>query len=97
MLLLGSLPNSWEMLLVMLGNAEPEGKHLSLARVKSSLLNEEAHRKEREAKTDLKALVTESVTNRGTGRNQSPQNQEKSGTRSKSRGSRQCRTEEDFR
>ena len=37
----GSLPDSWETLWVMLGNAGPEGKHLSLARVKSSLLNEE--------------------------------------------------------
>ena len=60
LLLLGSLPDSWETLVVTLGNAEPEGKHLSLARVKSSLPNEEAHRKDRETGTDSKALVTES-------------------------------------
>ena len=40
LLLLGSLPDSWETLVVTLGNAGPEGKHLSLARVKLSLLNE---------------------------------------------------------
>ena len=43
LLLLRSLPNSWETLVVTLGNAESEGKHLSLARVKSGLQNEEAH------------------------------------------------------
>ena len=90
LLLLGSLPDSWETLVVTLGNAGPEGKHLSLARVKSSLLNEEARRKDRESGTDSKALVTESDTNRGRGRNRSPQNREKSGTRSKSRGRPTC-------
>ena len=42
LLLLGSLPDSWETLVVTLGNTGPEGKQLSLARVKSSMLNEEA-------------------------------------------------------
>ena len=42
LLLLGSLTDSWETLVVTLGNAGPEGKHLSLARVNSSLLDEEA-------------------------------------------------------
>ena len=36
LLLLGSLTDSWETLVVTLGNVGPEGKHLSLARVKSS-------------------------------------------------------------
>ena len=83
LLLLGSLPDSWEMLVVTLGNDEPKGKHLSLERVKSSLLNEEARRKDREPGTDSKALVTESDTNRESGQNRSPQNREKSvlGTR----------------
>ena len=65
LLLLGSLPDSWETLVVTLGNARPEGKHLSLTRVTSSLLNEEARRKDRETGTDLKALVAETDTNRG--------------------------------
>ena len=52
LLLLESLLNSWETLVATLGNPRPEGKHLSLARVKSSLLNEEARRKDREYETD---------------------------------------------
>ena len=78
------------MLVVTLGNAGPEGKHLSLVIVKSSLLNEEARQKYRETGTNSKALVTESDTNRGRGRNQSSQTREKSGTRSKSRGRPTC-------
>ena len=46
--LLVSLPDSWETLVVTLGTAGPEGKRLSLARVKSSLLDEEARRKEKD-------------------------------------------------
>ena len=40
LLLLGSLPDSWETLVVTLGNVGPKEKHLSLEMVKSSLLNE---------------------------------------------------------
>ena len=47
LLLLGSLRDSWETLVVTWGNSGPKGKHLSLAKVKSSLLNEEARRKDR--------------------------------------------------
>ena len=90
LLLLGSLPDSWEMLVVTLGNAGPQGKHLSLEQVKSSLLNEEARRKDKESISDSKALVTEGDMNRGRSRNRSPQNREKSGTRSKSRGRPTC-------
>ena len=72
LLLLGSLPDSWETLVVTLGNTEPQGKHLSLEQVKSSLLNEEAHRKDRESISDSKALVTEGDMNRGRSRNRSP-------------------------
>ena len=42
LLLLGSLLNSWETLVITLANAGTKGKHLLLARVKSSLLDEEA-------------------------------------------------------
>ena len=42
LLLLGSIPDSWEMLVVTLGNVGTQGKQLSLEAVKSSLLNEEA-------------------------------------------------------
>ena len=51
------------MLLVTFGNAKLKGKHLSLETVKSSLLNEEACRKDRKSITDPKALVTEGDMN----------------------------------
>ena len=56
--LLGSLPDSWETLVVTLGNAGPEGKPVSLEQVKLSLLNEEARRKDQDSNTDQKALIT---------------------------------------
>ena len=49
----GSLPDGWETLVVTLGNAGLEGKHLTLEQVKSSLLKEEAHRK------DTKSIYTQ--------------------------------------
>ena len=67
LVLLGSLPDNWETLVVTLGNVGPEGKHLSMARVKLSVPNKEARRKDWEHGTDSKALVTESDTNRGRG------------------------------
>ena len=67
-LLLGSLLDSWETL-VTLGLARPEGKQVTLEKVKSSLLNEKARRKDKEAISDIKALVTESDTHRGRGYN----------------------------
>mgnify|MGYP000586061537 FL=1 len=42
LMLRGSLPDSRETLVVTLGNAGHEGKHLLLQKVNSSLLNEEA-------------------------------------------------------
>ena len=42
LLLLRSLPDSWETLLETLGNAGPQGKPLFLEMMKSSLLNQEA-------------------------------------------------------
>ena len=59
LLLLSSLSDNWETLVVTLGNVGPEGKHLSLARVKSSLLDEESHWKDKEVIFNSKALVTE--------------------------------------
>jgi hypothetical protein len=46
LLLLSSLPDSWNTLVVSLSNSAPDGK-LTLEMVKNSLLNEEARRKER--------------------------------------------------
>ena len=67
LLLLGYLLDSWETLVVTLSNTGPEGKHLSLTRVKSRPLNEEARWKDREFGTDSKALMTETDMNRGRG------------------------------
>ena len=64
LVLLGSLPDSWETLVVTLGTAGPDGKWLSLARVKSGLLDEEARRKEKDMSSDSKALLTESERGR---------------------------------
>ena len=69
--LLGSLPDNWETLVVILGTARPEGKRLSLARVKSSLLDE-ARRRDKDTSSDSKVLLTKSE--RGRQRNPSPQN-----------------------
>ena len=60
------------MLVVPLGNAGPEGKHLSLEQGKSSFVNEEARRKDSESISDSKALATEGDTNRGRGLDRSP-------------------------
>ena len=76
--LLGSLPERWETLVVTLGTVGSDGKRLSLVRVKASLLDEEARRKEKDISSDSKALITESE--RGRPRNRSPQNREKSGS-----------------
>ena len=56
--------------------------------MKSSLLDEEVCRKDKDTSSDSKALLTESE--RGRQRNHSPQNREKSGTQSKSRGRPTC-------
>lgn len=48
LLLLSSLPDSWNTFVVSLSNLAPEGK-LTLKMVKNSPLNEEARRKEKKA------------------------------------------------
>ncbi|VFQ83323.1 unnamed protein product [Cuscuta campestris] len=45
LLLLSSLPDSWDTLVVLLSNSAPDGK-MTMEMVKASLLNEEARRKE---------------------------------------------------
>uniref|UniRef100_A0A2N9FX16 Integrase catalytic domain-containing protein n=1 Tax=Fagus sylvatica TaxID=28930 RepID=A0A2N9FX16_FAGSY len=57
LLLLSSLPDSWETLVVSLSNSTPNGV-LQLAMVKDSLFNEETRRKDM-GKDDAQALVTE--------------------------------------
>ncbi|CAL5325493.1 unnamed protein product [Camellia sinensis] len=81
LLLLSSLPDSWETLVVSLSNSAPEGK-LTMGMVTDALFNEEARKKEMEGEQSH-ALVTESRgrdRERGRGRG-----------RSKSRGHSQSR------
>ena len=56
-LLLGSLPDSWDTLVVSLSNSAPEGK-VSLSMVRNSIFNEEIRRRD-VARNETHALVTE--------------------------------------
>lgn len=83
-LLLGSLPDSWDTLVVSLSNSAPDGV-VSMSMVKNRLLNEELRRKDG-ASTSSQALVTENRSrskSRGRGH-------DKFRDRSKSREKRQC-------
>ena len=59
MLTLGSLPDSWNTLVVSLGNSASEGK-VTLAMVRNSLFNEEIQRKDFLG-NDTHALVMENM------------------------------------
>ena len=83
-LLLGSLPDSWDTLVVSLSNSAPNGV-VTMSMVKNRLLNEELRRRDI-ASTSSQALVTE---NRGRSKSRSPRHV-KSGGRSKSREMRKC-------
>ena len=78
------------MLVVTLGNVGPQGKQLSSEMVKSSLMNEEARWKDRESISDPKALITKGNSNKGRGKQRSPQNRDKSRPRLKSKGKLTC-------
>ena len=59
LILLGSLPDSWNTLVVSLSNSTPDG-NLTLQGVKDNILNEETRRKEQVAiSSSSEALVTE--------------------------------------
>ena len=69
--------------MVTLGNVRPQGKQLSLEMVKSSMLNEQTDRKNKESISDPKDEVTEGDSNRGRGGQRSSQNRDRSRTRLK--------------
>ncbi|KAF7149048.1 hypothetical protein RHSIM_Rhsim03G0193900 [Rhododendron simsii] len=83
LLLLSSLPDNWETLVVSLSNSAPDGK-LSMSIVKDALFNEEARRKEMgtDCEDESRALVSDG--NRG--RNQTRGNRRGGGSRSRPRG-----------
>jgi hypothetical protein len=59
LLLLSSMPDSWNMLVVLVNNSAPDGK-LTLEMVKNSVLNEEARKKEKGDASSSDAYVAES-------------------------------------
>uniref|UniRef100_A0A2N9HS85 Integrase catalytic domain-containing protein n=1 Tax=Fagus sylvatica TaxID=28930 RepID=A0A2N9HS85_FAGSY len=85
LLLLSSLPDSWETLVVSLSNSTPNGV-LQLAMVKDSLFNEETRRKDM-AKDDAQALVTE---NRGRSKGRNSKGSGKSRSQSQTKGKVKC-------
>uniref|UniRef100_A0A2N9IAG3 CCHC-type domain-containing protein n=1 Tax=Fagus sylvatica TaxID=28930 RepID=A0A2N9IAG3_FAGSY len=85
LLLLSSLPDSWETLVVSLSNFAPNGV-LQLAMVKDSLFNEETRRKDM-GKDDAQALVTE---NRGRSRGRNSKGRGKSRSQSQTKGKVKC-------
>lgn len=81
LLLLGSLPDSWEILRMSLSNSAPDGV-ISMDLAKSSVLNEEMRRKSQgTSTTHSDVLVSES---RGRSKSRGPKGRDQS--RSKSRG-----------
>uniref|UniRef100_A0A2N9J8U9 Integrase catalytic domain-containing protein n=1 Tax=Fagus sylvatica TaxID=28930 RepID=A0A2N9J8U9_FAGSY len=85
LLLLSSLLNSWETLVVSLSNSAPNGV-LQLAMVKDSLFNEETRRKDM-GKDDAQALVTE---NRGRSKGRNSKGRGKSRSQSQTKGKVKC-------
>ncbi|KAG6437371.1 hypothetical protein SASPL_102286 [Salvia splendens] len=79
LLLLSSLPDSWDTLVVSISNSAPGGA-LTLQMVKDFLLNEESRRREQDHSSETKAMVAEN-SDRGRSKNRNSQN-----TRDKSRG-----------
>ncbi|CAH9074170.1 unnamed protein product [Cuscuta europaea] len=82
LLLLRSLPDSWETLVVTLNNSAPDGK-LTMSVVKDALFNEEARRK------DMSTYQTHALVMENRGRSQGKQQRNSRGkwqSRGKSRG-----------
>ena len=70
LLLLSSLPESWETYVVTICNPTPEGT-LTIDMVKDSLLNEDARRKE-QGESSSGAFVTEKQERRGKSHSRNP-------------------------
>ena len=85
LLLLSSLPDSWETLVVSLSNSAPNGV-VQLALIKDNLFNKET-RRQGSSKNDTHALVTE---NRGRSQSKGPKGGNRSRSRSKSKYKVKC-------
>lgn len=91
LLLLSSLPDSWETLVVSLSTSAPGGK-LTMEMVKESLMSEEARRKEK-GETSSGVLVSEKPEGRGRSNSRHPHghgNRDTSRGRSKNRKNIKC-------
>lgn len=88
LLLLSSLPDSWDTLVVSISNSAPDGA-LTLQMVKDCLLNEESRRKEQEHSSETKAMVAENDRGRSKNRN-SQRARDKSKRKSKPRKDFKC-------
>nr|XP_040249189.1 uncharacterized protein LOC120966742 [Aegilops tauschii subsp. strangulata] len=87
LLLLSSMPDSWNTLVVSLSNSAPDGK-MTLEMVKNSMLNEEARKKEKGDASSSDAYVAETHgknENRGHSNTRFQQGKNKSRERSKSK------------
>ena len=85
LLLLSSLPDSWETLVVLLSNSTPNGV-LQLSMVRDSLFNEETRRKDM-CKDNAQTLVIE---NRGRSKTRNSKGRGKSRSQSESEGKFKC-------
>ena len=68
LLVLSSLPNSWETLVVSLSDSAPNSV-ITMGMVKDNMFNEESRRKEQDISFHLDALITE---RRGRSKNRKP-------------------------
>jgi hypothetical protein len=89
LLLLSSLPESWDTLVVSLSNSAPEGK-LTMEMVKASLLNEETRRKDMGSSNRSEANYVAQDDKRGRSKNRTSHNRDSSRGRSKSKSKFTC-------
>ncbi|KAK9906214.1 hypothetical protein M0R45_002714 [Rubus argutus] len=87
LLLLGSLPDSWETFVVTVSNSAPDGK-LSMSNVKDNLQNEETRRKSSGASSSGSQVFV--VENRGRSKSRGPKGHGRSVSRSKTRFTGKC-------
>ncbi|KAL5863382.1 hypothetical protein ACOSQ3_000896 [Xanthoceras sorbifolium] len=92
LLMLSSLPKSWDTLVVSVSNSAPDGK-LTMDMVKDRMLNEESRRKDEGHTPENEALVTEKQGKqewRGRSKNPHNQSQQRGRSKSRSRHDKKC-------
>ncbi|KAF7130883.1 hypothetical protein RHSIM_Rhsim10G0164600 [Rhododendron simsii] len=93
LLLLSSLPDSWETLVVTISNSAPSGM-VTMDMVKDGMFNEEARRKEQGTSVDTEALVVQNKGRSRTRNSGGDRNKSKDRSKSKSRGTSKPRSTE---